>query len=275
MSLLSEALRRAAQERDERTSAWAASWPASLAMPGGVAPLDGSAGILSRGAVHRLVVAHTAARTTEAQQYTNLRTQVLLALGETGARAVVVTSAVPKEGKSVTAVNFAACLAANADGRTIIVDADLRTPTVHALLGVPRKPGVSELLRGHVALEAAMHLSVIDRLAVLPAGEAARSPSHLLTSAGFRGLLASLRTRFDDIVIDVGPILALADARALASLSDGVVLVVRAGYTPREDVLEAVRRLQGARLLGVVLNRAVYSEMEPYYHYGHSAEEER
>lgn len=262
MSLLREALKRAALGREA----------AGLPVTGSrrVVTTEPTSKLL-RGAdlqrrpVDPLIVCHSAPFTAEAQQYANLRTHLLLALGAGRSRVVLVTSAVPGEGKSLTAANLAACLAGNEEGRTVLVDADLRTPKAHALLGVPRARGLSDFLRGDTPIEATLHGSPIERLVVLPAGERVLAPSHLLTSTRFHQLLAALREQFDDIIIDSAPVLPLADARALAKLADGVLVVLRAGRSRRVQAEDAIQRLHGARILGLVFNGAPRSEVESYY----------
>ena len=266
MSLLREALKRAALERQKpRPMATAAPRKPASAEP----PTTALKGIYSTArTVDPLVVCHTAPLTGEAQQYANLRTHVLLALGAEKSRVVLVTSAVPDEGKSLTAANLAACLAGSVEGRVVIIDADLRTPRLHELLGVPRGRGLSEYLRGEAPIEAVLHSSPIEQVVVLPAGDRAAAPSHLLTSPRLRELIAALREQFDDIIIDSAPALPLADARALATLADGVLLVLRAGRTRRAQAEDAIQRLHGARLLGLVFNRARRAELQGYYGYG-------
>jgi non-specific protein-tyrosine kinase len=178
----------------------------------------------------------------------------------------------PGDGKSLTAANLAACLAANVEGRVVLVDADLRTPKAHSLLGVPQSRGLAEYLRGEAPIDKVLHDSPIERLAVLPGGSRPTpNPSHLLTSPRFRDLVTQLRERFDEIIIDSAPLLPLADARALAELADGVLLVIRAGQTRRVQAEDAIQRLNGARLLGLVFNGVRRSELENYYGYGGSS----
>jgi protein-tyrosine kinase len=272
MSLIREALKKATVDREavQASRAVAGAPPPSPAAapaapaPAPVAPAPPPPFAVAARPDPALVLAG-APRSTAAQQFENLRTHVHLALAGRPSRVVLVTSAVPGEGKSLTATNLALSLAGNGADRTVVVDGDLRTPRVHALLGVPRTLGLSDYLDRQAGLEAIVHRSPVERALVVPAGTGTWSPSNRLTSPRLRELIAELRTRFDDVVIDSPPLLALADARALAALADGVLVVVRAARTRRDLVAEAVGRLHGARVLGVVLNAAERSQIERHY----------
>jgi protein-tyrosine kinase len=198
----------------------------------------------------------------EAQQYANLCTLILLALRGSTSRVVVVTSATPGEGKSVTATNLAVSIARQAENRVVLVDADLRAPCVDRLLGVPNLPGLADYLGDTAALPDVLRPSPVEGLVVLPAGRPTTSPTLLLTSPRLSSLVTALRERFADIIIDSGPVLSLADPHVLASLADGVLLVVRAGRTRREIARDAIQRLHGSRILGLVLNSVNRGDLE-------------
>lgn len=164
---------------------------------------------------------------------------------------VALTSAVAGEGKSVTAVNLAAC-AARRGVRTVVVDCDLRRPRIARLLGIEEGPGLAGVLVGSKRLEDVIRIGPRG-LSVIPAGVAPEDPAQLFSGPSFASLLEKLRHTHEEIYLDLPPVLPFSDALAAASAADGVVVVVRNGQTPAELVEEAVDSLSGTPLLGCVL----------------------
>jgi succinoglycan biosynthesis transport protein ExoP len=204
--------------------------------------------------------------------YRVVRTALNYSWTERAPRVLAVTSTAPGEGKSLTAVNLALTL--DSHGRTLLVDADLRKPTTHALLRSRRGPGLSDVLVGRARLSEAVQTKVRDtRLAYLPSGTHVPSPGDLLTDVTIGGLLDALRKYYDWIVIDTPPVGAVSEPLSLAPLTDGVVVVTAAEMVPKKAVLHTLERVHetGARILGVVLNRAQVDEHSYYYshYYGH------
>lgn len=198
-----------------------------------------------------------------------LRTSLLLSQAEHPPQVILVTSALPREGKTTAAVNLAVTLAQLGD-RTLLMDSDLRKPGVRRVLNltVGKEGGLSSYLAGVMALDdVIIPHPTIKNLDALTTGPVPPSPADLLSSHRMREALVELRRRYKFIVIDSPPILAATDAVILSSLTDGVLLVVRSGETPKEaftrtrDLLGAVK----SRLLGVVLN-AVDSNAPDYYY---------
>ncbi len=190
-------------------------------------------------------------------------------------RVVVCTSTAPGEGKTLTSVNLAQTLA-TVDGAVLLIDCDMRKPTAHESVGIRRAPGLSDLLVSKTTIEAAICSVPGSQLKVIAAGTGVPSPGDLLTSEAMRGLVESLRSRYRWIVLDTPPVGAVADALVLASLGDGVVVVAGAEMVSRKAVLNTLHRVSetGARILGVVLNRAQVARHAYYYgryygHYGH------
>jgi protein-tyrosine kinase len=172
-----------------------------------------------------------------------------------GGTVIAVTSAVRGEGVSITAANLALTAARARDARVALVDCDLRRPGQAQLFGMGARPGLGEVLTGKTEVGEALGHHHEGHLAVICAGKAAGSESaSLLAGTRFAQTLSLLRTLFDEIYLDVPPALATADASVIAYQADGVVLVTRAGSTPREQVASAVRSLQGAPVWGMVLN---------------------
>ena len=179
---------------------------------------------------------------------------------------IVITSAVPAEGKTMTAVNLALAMAERRDRTTLLVDADLRRPSVSRYLTPAPKLGLSEVLSGGAPVEHAL-LEIKDaRLTVLPAGAPNPQPLELLRSDYLGTLFDDLRRRYDRIVIDTPPAVPFADAGVLNMLAEGALLVVRAGMTPRPMVDRALECLDGGTVLGAVLNDIHITPIDRYYY---------
>lgn len=205
--------------------------------------------------------------------YRVVRTALNYSWSEPGARVIAITSTAPGEGKTLTAVNLALTLAAQ-EGRTLLIDADLRKPTTHALVRGKRSPGLSDILVGKAKASEAIQQRLKDTtLSYLPSGTHVPSPADLLTNRTMRGLLEGLRKFYDWIIIDTPPVGAVSEPLILAPMTDGVVVVTGAEMVPRKAVLHTLERLHdtGARILGVVLNRAQVDKHSYYYshYYGH------
>jgi capsular exopolysaccharide synthesis family protein len=202
------------------------------------------------------MVALSAPASVAAEQFRMLHQRLERARGLRPMKVVAVTSAIDGEGKSLTAANLALAAAAmGPDRRILLIDGALRRPRAHLLLDVDGRPGLSELLSGDATPAQAMRGMRGSRLRVLPGGAPCVEASVLLASGNMRRILEEARRHFDEIYLDAPPVLATADGAFLVSLSDGAVLVVRAGKTPRRLVLDALETLQGLPVLGCVLNR--------------------
>ncbi len=211
-----------------------------------------------------LLVAALAPKSFAAEQYRSLRTRLAHAEGAGALRTVLITSPQKGEGKSVTAANLALTMAQELQRRVILVEADLRKPSLRHLFGLPPGPGLSEYLSGAIELKDAMRFVPEHNLTLLPAGAAPINPAELLGSIAMRRMLDHLRTRFDRVILDTPPVLPLADVAILAPLVDGSLMVVRAGVTPKPAIENALRAFDSSRLLGVVLNE---SGVEQDYRY--------
>jgi tyrosine-protein kinase Etk/Wzc len=216
------------------------------------------------------------------EAFRNLRTSLIWSDGGEALKTLVVTSAAPGEGKTLTAANLAVTLAY--DGlRVLLVDCDIRRPRVHGLFHLPRAPGLMELLTasgapGGPRLPAIRDTSVVG-LSILPCGALPSNAANLLSGTRMKVLLQELREQYDIIVLDTPPVLATADAGIVASLTDGVLLVVRAGATDKNAAQRACQQLAnvGARVIGTVLNDPggqVAKEGDYYYPYDYAAEEQ-
>jgi protein-tyrosine kinase len=208
------------------------------------------------------LVAALSPQSLAAEQYRSLRTRIKRAEHGRAVRAIVVTSPNKGDGKSLTAANLAITMAQEFQQRVLIVDADLRRPSVHKLFGVPGGPGLSDVLIGAIELGQALVTLPDLHLSLLAAGPVPSHPAELLGSAAMRRILDTLRTRFDRIIIDMPPASPLADLNILAPLVDGVLMIVRAGVTPKPDIERALSGLDMSRVLGLVLNEAGATESD-------------
>ena len=208
------------------------------------------------------------------ESYRSLRTSVLLSASPVP-RLILVTSALPGEGKTTTIVNLGATLA-SLGNQVVVVDCDMRRPACHGSMGVPNKPGFVQCLTGHVDLgQALLPVPGVNNLSVIPCGPIPPNPAEILSSPLTGELLRKLRGQFDFVLVDSPPLLSVADSRILATLTDAAVLVTRAHSTPY-DVVRRARSLlygAGARILGVALNgvdlgREGYGYMRGGYGYG-------
>jgi non-specific protein-tyrosine kinase len=204
-----------------------------------------------------------------AEQYRAVRTRIAQLEHDRYYRAILVTSPSAGDGKSVTSLNLALAMAQEFHRRVLLVDADLRDPSLHRLLGLPGRPGLSDVLSGAVPLDDALVTVAGCRLTFLPAGSPVDRAAEILGSAEMRRLVDALRTQFDRMIFDTPPASPLADVGALAPLADGVLMVVRAGRTPRPAIDRAIEDVDSARIIGLVLNDV--EESDSVYSYGGNA----
>jgi len=212
-----------------------------------------------------LVLAHHP-RGQIAEQYRQLRNSVQALNADGAPRTVVLTSAVRGEGKTVSTLNLALALAEVPQTRVLVVDADLHQPAIEEYLSLPYRQGLAELLRGKLSIDQALRRTSIEGLWVLGAGELPQKPSELLGSERMRSVLHQLKQRFDYVLIDTPPALAINDASMLGALADGVVIVVRLNATARHLVEQTHQMLEtlGGNVLGTFLTGA--NEADPAYH---------
>ena len=181
---------------------------------------------------------------------------------------VMVTSAMPKEGKTVVSSNLAASFALTG-ARTLLIDTDLRRGRLHRLFGYRKEPGLSNVLLGEATLEEAFRPSPQDNFTILSAGRHLDHGTELLGSPKFAELITNLRDRFERIVIDTPPVLGLSETSIMQSLVDGVLFVIWTGHTPVRGVQSAIDALRanGANFYGFVLNRLDLNATQNYYQY--------
>lgn len=182
-------------------------------------------------------------------------------------KTILITSALPAEGKSIIAANLAV-VTAQAGYRVVLVDCDLRKPTQHKIFEIPNNNGVTNCIFNEADPDKAAYDLVLNNLKVLTSGPIPPNPAEIVNSERTSNLWASLRSKYDYIFIDSPPLLAVADGSILASQVDGCILVIRSGVTRNETALQARDCLNkaNARTLGVVLNRVQLDKVHQYYY---------
>lgn len=205
-------------------------------------------------AVEGKVVVDAETSNASVEEYRRLASGLHLAQAENGLRALMVSSAMPRDGKTLTSTNLALTLSESYKRRVLLIDADLRRPSLHEVFRVSNTVGLADCLRTD-GLSAPPMIQVSGHLTVLPAGPADYSPMAGLTSETMRTIITQAREQFDWVIVDTPPVGLISDASLMASLVDGVLLVIGAGSTPYAAVKRAVSEFGADRILGVVLNR--------------------
>ncbi len=208
--------------------------------------------------VDPVVCVHHRPRSSASEAYRTVRTGLFFSAAGKNAKVVQITSPEPRDGKTTLAANLAVTMAQSGK-RVVLIDADVRKPRLHKLFNLERSPGVKEVIRGKMDLEAALQTTEVENLRVLTAGERSRNPAELLASPQFAHLLQQLRDdpNVDRVIIDTPPLLAVSDPASVAPLVDGVLLVMRVDKTwSRESATRSTQILKtvNGQLLGVVVN---------------------
>jgi capsular exopolysaccharide synthesis family protein len=189
-----------------------------------------------------------------AEQFRALRGRIDALAAERPIRTIAVTSAMPGEGKTTAAINLAVVTSLSVGRRVLLIDCDLRRPKVHRSLGVQPEAGLAEVLTDEVSLDDAVVKAEGANLEILAVRGRPANPSELLGSARMRELIVEAAGRYDRVILDTPAALGLPDAKVVADLCDGCVMVVRADVTPQEDVQTVLEILDRSRVLGLVLN---------------------
>ena len=204
-----------------------------------------------------------------AESYRALRTSLLLTSLGAPPKVILVTSALPQEGKTTTSLNCGIVLAQKGS-RVLLIDADLRRPSIHKALGMGPRTGLSNVLTGGATVQqATVRSTVLPTLFVLPAGTPPPNPAELLASANMGDILTQLREQYDHIVIDTPPALSVTDAVIMSTRADAVVLVIRSGQTTKQALRRArdILARVNAKVAGVLLNAADLTSPDYYYYY--------
>ena len=207
-------------------------------------------------------------KSIEAEAYRSLRTNIQYSSFDKKYQTLVVTSANPGEGKSTVSGNLALVLA-QGESKVLLVDCDMRRPSVHKKFRISNTYGISDLLVGNKKLEAVAH-KYNDNLTIVSAGKIPPNPAEMLGSKAMTEFLEEMKKHFDYIVLDTPPLQAVADAQILSTKVDGSLIVVRAGVTKKDAVHDAVSIINkvNGNIIGTVLNGADNSKDKYYYYYG-------
>src|SRR6476646_7503059 len=246
---------------------------AMLIAAAGDVPADVPAGLVDHmdGSLREKVVVDANMLPASREQYRRLAAALHHAQAASGVKVVMIASAVANEGKTLTAANLALTLSESYRRNVLLIDADLRRPSLHTMFKVRGAPGLNEGLTAADEPKLPLH-DVSPRLTILPAGMPNSDPMAGLTSRRMQSLIDEAREAFAWVIIDTPPVGLLTDANLLASMVDGAVIVVKAGSTPYDLVKRAVDTIGPSKLLGVVLNQAhgtlgKYSyQYSDYYH---------
>lgn len=217
----------------------------------------------------RHLIAKLNPRSPVTEQYRTIRTNIQFSSVDETLSSILITSAGPSAGKSMTAANLAV-VHAQQEKRTLLIDADMRKPTMHYMFQLGNLTGLSNVLVGETPLEQAVETSGVDHLDVLSCGPIPPNPSELLASRRMKEVLEHANTLYDFIIIDTPPVLAVTDAKIIASIVDGSLFIIRSGSTNIDEAERAIKSIQAAdaKFLGAVLNDISKSK-ENYYYYSY------
>lgn len=204
----------------------------------------------------------------EAEQFRLLKNNIMFPEKGEPPKSIMVTSPSPNEGKSFVASNLAASIAQSIDEYVLLMDCDLRRPTIHSIFGVSAETGLSQYLSNEKPLSVLLQKSFMNKLTILPAGPVPKNPSELLSSGQMRKLIHEVSLRYTDryIIIDTPPPYITSEASAIARQVDGIIIVVRHGKTRKKDVQDIIDIYGKTKILGVVQN---FAEKRPGYGYGY------
>ncbi len=186
----------------------------------------------------------------------------------TSQKTLLVTSGMPKEGKTFLATNLAWIMAQSKNQKVLLIDADLRCPSVHLMLGAPSVPGLAEFLEGKAEESQILQPGPLSNFFFIPSGQYPENPVELLTTTALKKFIARLSTQFDWIIVDSSPVASICDAQLIAPFMDGILLVVGAGAGSAEITVRARDLLADMGLLGVILNYVDPKEVYSSYYYG-------
>lgn len=208
-------------------------------------------------------------RSPISEQYRTIRTNLQFSSIDEEIESILVTSAGPSAGKSITAANLAVVYGQQ-NKKTLLIDSDMRKPTVHYTFRLDNLAGLSNVLIGESTLEQAVESSGVDNLDILSSGPIPPNPSELLASKRMQEILTQAKQLYDFVIFDTPPTLAVTDAKILANIVDGSMFVVRSGVTHVEEAERSVKAIQDAKakFLGVILNDQPKTKESYTYYYG-------
>lgn len=207
----------------------------------------------------------------EAEQFRMLKSQLLFPDSGNRPRSILVTSAVPGEGKSFVSANLAASLAQNINEYVLLIDCDIRRPTIHKNFGIADGPGLSDYLSSNISLSSLLLATAVDKLKILPGGRSVKNPAELLSSQKMSELLHEMTSRYKDryIIVDSPPPKLTSETNVIARHVDAILLVVKYRSTPRKLVADLTEMFGKEKIIGVVFNMCDFkSASYSYNKYG-------
>jgi succinoglycan biosynthesis transport protein ExoP len=235
----------------------------------------GKAGILGgiafdEDAVNNPLIVHTKPKSTRAEAFRQLRTNIQFIEAAEGRKSIIVSSSIPGEGKSTTIVNLAIAMA-DAGSKVLLIDCDLRKPKIHKYLGLEGAVGLTSVIIGQAKLQDAIQPWGKHKLDVLPAGQVPPNPSEILGSPAMQKLLDKFEKAYDVVLIDTAPLLPVTDAAILSKMTGGVVVVVSVGKTTRPQLQGAMNHIEtvGGKVLGFVMNKIPTKGADAYGYYSY------
>lgn len=215
------------------------------------------------------VFIHTNSNQVDAESFRTLRSRLFQIAGTRPLKRVLVTSSIPAEGKTFVAANLAQSIVRQDNCRVLLIDGDLRASRLHEMLGAPATPGLTEYLRGEADEITVIQRGLEGNLCFIPGGGSVANPSELLLGERMKHLLQLVTPIFDWIIVDSPPAIPVHDASLMSDQCDGVLFVVRAGFTHFEMAEKAVSDFRDKNLLGIVLNRVEKNDSYGGYYYGY------
>ena len=234
--------------------------------------------VINPAAVDRHVVCITEPRSLATEQYKKLRARIFRATTKDIHNTIMVTSSDVDEGKSLTAINLAVALSGEFDYTVLLVDADLRNPSIHKYLGIEQRKGLSNYLKGEVPLSDVLVKTGIGKLVLLPSGDSQENGTELLSSERMKMLVHELKSRYKDryIIFDSSPLLVTADPISLGGFMDSVLFVIQEGRTSQKAVMQALSLSKGWNILGAVFNNVpenlIKNRYSHYYRRGYQSD---
>ncbi|MGK0553074.1 CpsD/CapB family tyrosine-protein kinase [Macrococcus capreoli] len=216
----------------------------------------------------RKLVTHDFPKSIVSEQFRMIRSNIMFSELDNAIETIVVTSAAPSAGKSTTAANIAITYA-QAGMKVLLIDGDLRKPTVQYTFETKNMFGLSNLITHQITIQQAIQATHVDNLSIITSGPIPPNPSELLASTSFHTLLNDLKATFDIIIIDTPPVLAVTDAVILSNIVDGTIIVTNVETNNKHHLIKAKETLQKSEcnILGVVLNNVEKTSKEDYYYY--------
>lgn len=224
--------------------------------------------------IHPSIVTVLKPHSVESEQFRLLKNNILFPEKGDPPRSIMITSPSPDEGKSFISTNLAVSIAQSIDEYVLLMDCDLRAPSIHTLFGIHDPKGLSDHLSSAVPLTGLLKKTFIDKLTILPGGTIPPNPSELLSSEQMRRLLNEVKSRYSDryVIIDTPPPYITSETNAIARIVDGIILVVRQGKTKKKEVEDIIDIYGKGKILGVIKNFARQEVMSgrKYKRYGYT-----